>query len=296
MNDDVTLKKGKSHSCDENFAKPNFKKRFSRQLLKRLSLESMETKRYDKERHHNPISPERMTSPRIKITQDLICNSDIQKVKKLAKGYGSNSYIWEVNVIVNDKHNNLTDPYILNIKDNLKKCCMKEINIEQSSEDDLDMFMMEIDKLQRLPSNNNHIINFIGYNQTSTVTQIFTKLYDGCLTDIIKERKALKNQFTQEEVIDFLKQISSGLMVLHSRRMMHRDIKSDNIFYYKNGNKVNLVLGDFGESKIIDKYNKAKTCAGTNVWMAPEVLESFSRNEYTFKADIYSLGKLLEKS
>ena len=57
---------------------------------------------------------------------------------------------------------------------------------------------------------------------------------------------------------------------------MHRDVKSDNIFYCKENNNIILILGDFGESKIIDKHNKAKTCAGTNVWMAPEVLGKMS--------------------
>ena len=117
---------------------------------------------------------------------------------------------------------------------------MKEINIEQSCKNDLDLFMMEIDTLQRLPNNNNNIIQFIGYNKTSKFIQIFTKLYEGTLSDLIEERKRLKNPFTHEEVIEFLRQLSSGLTVLHSRRMMHRDLKSDNIFYFKNGKNINL--------------------------------------------------------
>ena len=307
MNTDVILKEKKAHSL-ENFSKPNFKKRFSRQLLKRLSVESsLEAKRYETDQRRsnqslskkdidrkNITSPrhllKNMTSPRIQVIQDILCNSKVHKIRQLAKGYGSNTIIWDVNVSID---NDSIDPFTLEIKESLKRCCMKEIDISQCCGDDLNLFMMEIDKLQRLPNNNNNIIQFIGYCKTPEYVQIFTKLYEGSLGDLISERRRLKEKFTQEEIINFMKQIASGLMVLHSRRMMHRDLKSDNIFYYKNGDETILALGDFGESKIIDRHNKAKTCAGTNVWMAPEVLESFSKNEYTFNADIYSLGMVM---
>jgi serine/threonine protein kinase len=299
MNTDVNLKEQKTRSL-ENFTKPNLKKRFSRQLLKRISLESsLEAKRYDSRSNRSlsekDITSPRyllnsVTSPRIQVIQNMLCDSKVYKKRQLAKGYGSNAIIWDVNVSID---NDSMDPFTLEIKESLKRCCMKEINISQCCGDDLNLFMMEIDKLQRLPNNNNNIIQFIGYCKTPEYVQIFTKLYEGSLGDLINERSRLNEKFTQEEIIDFMKQIASGLMVLHSRRMMHRDLKSDNIFYYRNGNDIILALGDFGESKIIDRHNKAKTCAGTNVWMAPEVLESFSKNEYTFNADIYSLGMVM---
>jgi hypothetical protein len=50
--------------------------------------------------------------------------------------------------------------------------------------------------------------------------------------------------------------------------MMHRDLKTANIFYLGSIDELDslvLVLGDFGEAKVIDECNKAKTCAGTNV-------------------------------
>lgn len=93
----------------------------------------------------------------------------------------------------------------------------------------------------------------------------------------------------------FCQQLMSALMVLHSRRMMHRDIKSMNIFYSGNVDDIDnitLVLGDFGESKVLYQL-RAKTCVGTSVWMAPEVLQSENTNSYTFAADVYSFGMVL---
>lgn len=76
---------------------------------------------------------------------------------------------------------------------------------------------------------------------------------------------------------------------------MHRDIKSMNIFYsgsIDDMDNITLVLGDFGESKVLYDL-RAKTCVGTSVWMAPEVLQSDNVNSYSFAADVYSFGMVL---
>ena len=81
-----------------------------------------------------------------------------------------------------------------------------------------------------------------------------------------------------------------GLKHMHDRRLLHRDIKGENIFRTKQDF---LKLGDFGISKLLS-HTKALVSSevGTRYFMSPEV---FKGERYSFKADVWSLGVLLHE-
>eukprot|EP01130_Rhizamoeba_saxonica_P010419 TRINITY_DN4265_c0_g2_i2.p1 TRINITY_DN4265_c0_g2~~TRINITY_DN4265_c0_g2_i2.p1 ORF type:complete len:366 (+),score=90.44 TRINITY_DN4265_c0_g2_i2:201-1298(+) len=74
-----------------------------------------------------------------------------------------------------------------------------------------------------------------------------------------------------------------GLRYLHSKKKIHRDIKSGNILMTESGQSK---LADFGVSGQVKDFTKHHTVIGTPYWMAPEVIQE----RYDHKADIWSLG------
>lgn len=89
---------------------------------------------------------------------------------------------------------------------------------------------------------------------------------------------------SEPEAVFFLKQIMSGFLYLHQKKIMHRDFKLANIFL--DGKR--LVIGDFGFAKA--GADVATTKLGTPYNMAPEIIFSTGKTPYTSKADLWSIG------
>ena len=82
---------------------------------------------------------------------------------------------------------------------------------------------------------------------------------------------------------------------MFDNNIMHRDIKPENILIkYNNNNKLGYIikLSDFGLAKHLSELGYASTKVGSIYYMAPEILDN---NEYTRKADLYSIGRMLYK-
>eukprot|EP00930_Biecheleria_cincta_P067678 TRINITY_DN5443_c0_g4_i1.p1 TRINITY_DN5443_c0_g4~~TRINITY_DN5443_c0_g4_i1.p1 ORF type:complete len:665 (-),score=114.89 TRINITY_DN5443_c0_g4_i1:158-2152(-) len=110
----------------------------------------------------------------------------------------------------------------------------------------------------------------------------------GDLASAIARRKNELSFFTEEAVLSAFAQCCAGLEHVHSKRILHRDLKSQNIFLNSNGR---LQLGDFGIAKILaHTTSKAKTAVGTPYYASPEVCDN---RAYSFKADVWSLGVVL---
>lgn len=107
----------------------------------------------------------------------------------------------------------------------------------------------------------------------------------GNLKQKLDELEKLGKSFTEKEILDIMKQILQGLQYLHSKNIVHRDLKAENILFFKNGQ---LKIADFGLSKIIDKSIVSfHTFAGSLQYMSPEI---YQNDRWGKPSDIWSLG------
>ena len=113
----------------------------------------------------------------------------------------------------------------------------------------------------------------------------FLKNVDGDLTSYLKMKKKKEELLDEKVIVNWFIQILFGLKVLHSKKVLHRDLKSANIFLTTNKT---IKIGDFGWTKTLEEYMTNKI--GTYQWMAPEVIGC---KPYTEKADVFSYSIIL---
>ncbi|XP_074477309.1 TRAF2 and NCK interacting kinase b isoform X26 [Sebastes fasciatus] len=110
----------------------------------------------------------------------------------------------------------------------------------------------------------------------------------GSITDLIKNTKG--NTLKEEWIAYVCREILRGLTHLHQHKVIHRDIKGQNVLLTENA-EVKLV--DFGVSAQLDRtVGRRNTFIGTPYWMAPEVIACDENPDatYDFKSDLWSLG------
>jgi serine/threonine protein kinase len=138
----------------------------------------------------------------------------------------------------------------------------------------------EIDLLGSLSHKN--IIKLYGVRQSEGLMEIFMEYVSGGnISSVIKQFGVL----TETQARIYTIQILDGLIYLHDKKVIHRDLKGDNILVEVDGT---VKLADFGTAREVQgTQGVAKTVTGTTSFMAPEIIKG---SGYNTAVDIWSLG------
>lgn len=131
--------------------------------------------------------------------------------------------------------------------------------------------MNEVEVFSKLHHPN--IICYIGsFIRDDTLVIEMEYANGGTLAQIISARKSTE-QFSERYILDMFEQITSAINYMHSQNILHRDLKTANVFLNDRGNNVIIVkLGDFGISKIMSSKIHAQTVLGTPYYFSPEMV------------------------
>ncbi|MES1904660.1 MAG: signal transducing kinase of the PAK [Paramarteilia canceri] len=141
------------------------------------------------------------------------------------------------------------------------------------------LLVQEIQIMKALSHKN--IVNFLDCFYESKLLTIAMELLDGGSLTTVCDTIALR----ENHIAFILRECLKGLSYLHSQKIIHRDIKSDNILISKEGQ---IKLSDFGYCAVLAKESeKRKTVVGTPYWMPPEVIQ---RKAHDLTVDTWSLG------
>ena len=166
---------------------------------------------------------------------------------------------------------------------------MKVIKKDPNNEIDEQEIKNEIDILKKLSHPN--IVKIYEFYISNSHYYI--------ITEFCKEGELfsyIKNKYSERQLAVLFYQVFSGLWYLHDNKILHRDIKLENIMISKkekdneSGEELFWVkIIDFGTAKIFEKNKKEKDVVGSSYYIAPEVL----KQNYNEKCDTWSVGVIL---
>ena len=192
--------------------------------------------------------------------------SDFEKVKELGKGsFGS--------------------VYLVRRKEDHKIYALKSVYLQKLNKKEQQNSVNEV----RILASVNHP-NVIGYKEAfwdekdNSLNIVMEYADDGDLQTKINKMRKERTRFEENLIWSYSIQMIEGLKALHDKNIMHRDLKSANIFLVKD--KYQCKIGDMNVSKVI-KEKELLTQTGTPYYASPEVWRD---EPYSYKSDLWSIG------
>ncbi|OHT03030.1 hypothetical protein TRFO_29690 [Tritrichomonas foetus] len=162
---------------------------------------------------------------------------------------------------------------------------IKEIRLSSLSPKDRDEATKEANVLSSLHSP--FIVSFEESFQERGCFYIVMEYCDG--GDLSQKIQRRGNKlFTEEEILKDFIQLALAIKYIHDRKILHRDLKAQNVFFMRDGT---IKLGDFGIARVLEHtFQLCRTQIGSPYYLSPEICEGKS---YNSKTDIWSLGCIL---
>ncbi|XP_070394316.1 raf homolog serine/threonine-protein kinase Raf isoform X5 [Dermacentor albipictus] len=165
---------------------------------------------------------------------------------------------------------------------------LKKLNVTNPTPAQLQAFKNEVSVLRK--TRHVSIILFMGCVSKPQLT-IVTQWCEG--SSLYKHLHVLESKFEMLQVIDIARQTAQGMDYLHAKNIIHRDLKSNNIFLHDD---LTVKIGDFGLATVKARWSGSQPFSqptGSILWMAPEVIRMKDPNPYSFQSDVYAFGIVL---
>ncbi len=167
-----------------------------------------------------------------------------------------------------------------------KQVAIKTSNPNQTMSNYRERFKMEAKIMSKLHHPN--IIEFYDYFEIDNIAMIVMEYVEGIsLENKLKKMKSMDS----EEALKYIKQLLSALQEVHSHKVFHRDVKTDNIHITVDGT---VKLLDFGivQETVDQDLTRQGSVIGTVSYMAPELIKA-PHKKANERTDIYSVGIML---
>uniref|UniRef100_A0A8C2W7U5 non-specific serine/threonine protein kinase n=1 Tax=Cyclopterus lumpus TaxID=8103 RepID=A0A8C2W7U5_CYCLU len=165
---------------------------------------------------------------------------------------------------------------------------IKILKVTEPTPEQLQAFKNEMQVLRKTRHVN--ILLFMGY-MTKPNFAIITQWCEG--SSLYRHLHVTETKFDTMRRIDVARQTAQGMDYLHAKNIIHRDLKSNNIFLHEGWT---VKIGDFGLATVKSRWSGSQQVeqpSGSILWMAPEVIRMQDTNPYTFQSDVYGYGVVL---
>ncbi|XP_048872075.1 raf-1 proto-oncogene, serine/threonine kinase a isoform X2 [Brienomyrus brachyistius] len=165
---------------------------------------------------------------------------------------------------------------------------VKILKVTDPTPEQLQAFRNEVAVLRKTRHVN--ILLFMGYMAKDSLA-IVTQWCEG--SSLFKHLHVQETNFQMFQLIDIARQTAQGMDYLHAKNIIHRDMKSNNIFLHEG---LAVKIGDFGLATVKSRWSGSQQVeqpSGSILWMAPEVIRMQDNNPYSFQSDVYSYGIVL---
>ncbi|XP_078520900.1 serine/threonine-protein kinase A-Raf isoform X2 [Lissotriton helveticus] len=236
----------------------------------------------------NVVSPGRK-SPHPKSPSDRKPSSSAdKKVKPL--GYRDSGYYWEVNSNEVDVKKRIgTGSFGTVFKGKWHgDVAVKILKVTNPTAEQIQAFKNEMQVLRKTRHVN--ILLFMGF-MTKPTFAIITQWCEG--SSLYHHLHVNETRFDMFQLIDVARQTAQGMDYLHAKNIIHRDLKSNNIFLHEG---LTVKIGDFGLATVKTRWSGSQQVeqpSGSILWMAPEVIRMQDSNPYSFQSDCYAYGVVL---
>ncbi|XP_030763007.1 raf homolog serine/threonine-protein kinase Raf [Sitophilus oryzae] len=162
---------------------------------------------------------------------------------------------------------------------------VKTLNVKIPTAAQLQAFKNEVAVLRKTRHVN--ILLFMGCVSKPQLA-IVTQWCDG--SSLYKHLHIVETKFLLFTLIEIQRQIAQGMEYLHAKNIIHRDLKSNNIFLHDD---LTVKIGDFGLATAKIRWSGSQQFhqpTGSILWMAPEVIRMQEDSPYSFQSDVYAFG------